>query len=333
MISVIVPVYNVEKYLDKCLYSIVNNTYRDLEIICVNDGSTDGSPAILQEWQARDPRIAIVSHENRGLPEARNSGLEVAAGDYTAFIDADDYVHPLYFQSMLDCMEKTGADMVVAGVKEFAPGVEIAADSAVEPKFYKLTASEYFKNGYVRHTVWGRLLRRRDTQYLRFPPEVDAQQDTLYNLRLIGSLKSPIVFAANTQLYYYLQRPDSLVKTRTYKTAQEISDWYIANRQHLFLQKDGEWSWMLLLHCIKAGFSSRYMASLYKDRGAFKHAHYLLRAMLKDLLKNKQIPLGSRLAHAILMLSPKIYHCARIIRDPSVIQLERKVRNSINTKR
>ena len=106
LISVIIPVYNVEAQLDKCIQSVLTNTYSRLEIICVNDGSTDGSPEILRKWQARDPRIIVVSHENRGLPEARNSGLEVMTGDYTAFIDADDWVHPQYFQSMLDCMEK-----------------------------------------------------------------------------------------------------------------------------------------------------------------------------------------------------------------------------------
>ena len=94
MISVIIPVFNVEEYLDKCLESILTNTYRDLEVICVNDGSTDRCPEILRKWKERDLRVIIVNQENRGVVRVRNSGLDAATGEYIAFVDSDDWIHP-----------------------------------------------------------------------------------------------------------------------------------------------------------------------------------------------------------------------------------------------
>ncbi len=92
MVSVIIPVYNVEPYLRECMDSIVNQTLRDIEIICVNDGSTDGSLSILEEYRANDPRIAVISQDNKGLSAARNRGLSQARGKYIYFVDSDDYV-------------------------------------------------------------------------------------------------------------------------------------------------------------------------------------------------------------------------------------------------
>ena len=125
---------------------MLTNTYHELEVICVNDGSTDSSPAILEKWQARDPRVIIVSHGNMGLPEARNSGLEVMTGDYTTFIDADDRVHPRYFQFLLDCMEETCADMVACGVRRFGVDEDINSIPDMEPTYRKLTAETLYYN-------------------------------------------------------------------------------------------------------------------------------------------------------------------------------------------
>ena len=168
-ISVIIPVYNAEDYLDRCLQSVLTNTYSELEVICVNDGSTDSSPTILNKWQAQDPRVIVVSHENRGLPEARNSGLEVMTGDYTAFIDADDWVHPQYFQALLDCMEETGADMAVSGVRRFRADEDVEIDPNVELPRRKLTAEAFYNNFYARYVIWGKQIADWYVKYERDP--------------------------------------------------------------------------------------------------------------------------------------------------------------------
>ena len=105
-ISVIMPVYNVEKYLPQCLDSIVLQTYKNLEIICINDGSTDGSAAILEDYAKRDKRIQIITQKNQGLSTARNTGYDVATGDYVYFIDSDDYAALGLFEKFVSVVQK-----------------------------------------------------------------------------------------------------------------------------------------------------------------------------------------------------------------------------------
>lgn len=100
-VSIIVPVYNVEKYLKRCLDSLVNQTLKDIEIICVNDGSTDGSLAILDEYVRNDDRIVVINQENSGQSVARNRGIDVAKGEYIGFVDSDDWVSEDYLKSCI----------------------------------------------------------------------------------------------------------------------------------------------------------------------------------------------------------------------------------------
>ena len=112
-ISVIVPVYNAEKYLTVCLNSVRNQTHKDVEIICVNDGSKDGSLSILEEYAKKDDRIQIVDKPNGGLADARNAGIAVAKGDYVFCIDSDDTIDPIMFETMLNKAIEEEADYVV----------------------------------------------------------------------------------------------------------------------------------------------------------------------------------------------------------------------------
>lgn len=327
MISVIIPVYNVAEYLDKCLNSVITNTYQDLEVICVNDGSTDNCLAILNKWKEKDSRVTIISHENRGLPEARNSGLDVASGEYITFIDADDYVHPCYFQSLLNCMEKTGADMVICNCQKVSVGEEPVITLDLKPHYRRLTAREFYKSYYARHMVWGRLIRFRDASKLRFPREVEAGQDTLYTLRLISSWEQPIVYETSAQLYYYLQRSNSRVRTHPYQSWLEISEWYVLNRTNPQQIKKGEWAWTLLLQAIAHCLLSRYQAYLWKDRDFVKHANRLLYALIPELINNKHILLRDKISRLPACLFPSIYRIKRLMDNPALINTERDIRN------
>ena len=106
VISVIVPVYKVEKFLDRCINSIIQQTFTNLEIILVDDGSPDRSGEICDEWKMKDKRIRVIHKENGGLSDARNKGLDVATGDYVAFIDSDDWIDPDMFQLLYDATQK-----------------------------------------------------------------------------------------------------------------------------------------------------------------------------------------------------------------------------------
>ena len=115
-VSIIVPVYNVEKYLKRCLESLVNQTLKDIEIICVNDGSTDGSLAILNEYVRNDDRIVVINQENSGQSVARNRGIDVAKGEYIGFVDSDDWVCEDYFERLHNSAIQNNAEIAVGGI-------------------------------------------------------------------------------------------------------------------------------------------------------------------------------------------------------------------------
>lgn len=124
LISVVVPVYNAEKYLRECLDSVVDQSLREIEIICVDDGSTDASPAILAEYAARDPRVRVITQENRYAGAARNAGMKIARGDYLSFLDADDVFEPDMLRKMFLDAETRGADVVICRADRFSVSLE-----------------------------------------------------------------------------------------------------------------------------------------------------------------------------------------------------------------
>lgn len=110
-ISVIIPVYNTERYLPRCLDSVLSNTYDNLEVICINDGSTDNSINILDNYKVSDERVVVINQKNSGVSAASNAGINVATGEYIAFIDSDDWVHPQYFEILLFAMSCNDSDV------------------------------------------------------------------------------------------------------------------------------------------------------------------------------------------------------------------------------
>ena len=117
LVSVIVPVYNVEAYLDECLESICSQTYRNLEIILADDGSTDKSGEICDIWQAKDPRIRVIHQQNAGVSCARNAGLEICTGDLISFVDSDDWLDLQMFEKLVSCLSENDADAAMCGFR------------------------------------------------------------------------------------------------------------------------------------------------------------------------------------------------------------------------
>ena len=329
MISVVLPIYNVEPYLEKCLRSILTNTYRDLEVICVNDGSTDGCLEILRRLQREDSRIIVINQENRGLEEARNAGLRAATGDYIAFIDSDDWVHPLYFESMFNCMQESHADVVACEYQRVNADDEIRQDLSVEPRYHQMTAKEFYQSDYQKRVVWAKLYRRRDAGKLIFVPEVHHAQDSVYNLRLIAGLPRPVVYTTDARLYYYLQREGALWKSRSSETWTESADWYVNNRRSSRLTTNGEWGWILPAFLIKGMLICRYEAHLRSNKELVRHADRLLRIMNADVLRDRFASLQEKLVLSAMVLLPRLYRRYRLIKDPSMKQYERRVREDI----
>lgn len=178
-ISVIVPVYKVEPYLDKCISSIVNQTYKNLEIILVDDGSPDNCPAMCDAWAEKDSRIRVLHQRNQGGGAARNAGLDLASGSLIAFVDSDDYIVPDMYAHLYTLLEQS-VDIAECSY------VEVVGDDAVfacgyETHSYTVQEAmeEHIRDRVFRQLIWNKLYRRHVMDGIRFPTDKRLMMNSL----------------------------------------------------------------------------------------------------------------------------------------------------------
>lgn len=213
-ISIIVPVYNAEKYLVKCLDSLVNQTKKNIEIILVNDGSKDKSIDILNEYKEKYPdMITIISQENQGQSVARNSGIENATGKYIAFVDSDDYVSENMFEKLYEKAIEEDFDVVASNVNCVYPDKNLEIHSGVDFESTEMTKEEKSKLLLNMYTVvWNKIYKREifENKELWFEPGIWFE-DVLFLYKLIPYIKS--IANVEENLYQYIQRPNSVTYT------------------------------------------------------------------------------------------------------------------------
>lgn len=212
LISVIVPIYKVEQYLDKCIDSIVNQTYKNLEIILVDDGSPDNCPQMCDEWAKKDDRIIVIHKENGGLSDARNAGLNIANGEYISFVDSDDWVDIQMYQVLYDAIIATKSDIASCGAKRiWSDGrpscelVEVNSDYTLEQE--DAMAALITSNGLIQ-TVWNKLYKRNVVNGIMYPVGL-IHEDEFWSWRVISRAKRVAVLKES--FYNYLQRDDSIM--------------------------------------------------------------------------------------------------------------------------
>jgi glycosyltransferase involved in cell wall biosynthesis len=211
VISVIVPIYKVEKYIDKCLESIVEQTYRKLQIILVDDGSPDNCPQLCDIWAKKDDRIQVVHKKNGGLASARNAGLDVATGEYISFIDSDDYIEKNMFEIMVNEFKDSDVGAVGCGILEvYSNGKrnELAIQYGnIEPM--EAIKSLLLNNGKVHSFAWNKLYRADIIGNLRFVEELRYGEDTPFVYHVLKRCKK--YYQVDKVLYHYVRRDDSLI--------------------------------------------------------------------------------------------------------------------------
>ncbi|EJG4468632.1 TPA: glycosyltransferase family 2 protein, partial [Enterococcus faecalis] len=190
LVSVVIPVYNVEKYVEKCLDSVINQTYQNLEIIIVNDGSTDNSLSVCQKKKLSDSRIKLINKENGGLSSARNAGIECAQGEFICFIDSDDWIELDYIEVLLNGMENTNVDISVIQMIKVKDFNKIAFQSESQTKwdiFERETAMrELFSSNLIGYSANNKLYRISLFKSIRYP-EGMLMEDKGTTYRLIDS--------------------------------------------------------------------------------------------------------------------------------------------------
>lgn len=211
LISIIVPVYRVEKYLDKCVESIVNQSYKKLEIILVDDGSPDACPDMCNSWAEKDERIRVIHKKNGGLSSARNAGLEIASGDYICFVDSDDRLDDDAVETMLNGMEEHGADICVCGfyIEHLSGESETAAvDEAVFEKDDIVISYILDK---IRPEVCNKMYRASLIGGLRFDESVKYAEDVYFNYEIMK--RASCVYSLGKPKYHYLQNSGNSITT------------------------------------------------------------------------------------------------------------------------
>lgn len=214
LISVIVPVYNIEKCVGKCIESILDQTYQDLEIILVDDGSTDKSGQICDEYAGKDDRISVIHKQNEGLSDARNSGLEICKGKYIGFVDGDDWLKADMYEFLHQTLVSHNADVAVCGhFLEDDGGVYASECADGGLKIYNCCEAvcAVVKDEEIHSFAWDKLYRKELFDGIKYPSGRYVQ-DIFTTYRVF--MKANKVVCNNQPKYYYYQRKDSIQRTR-----------------------------------------------------------------------------------------------------------------------
>nr|WP_302305392.1 glycosyltransferase family 2 protein [Ruthenibacterium lactatiformans] len=259
-ISVIVPVYNAEKYLGWCVNSILNQTFRDFELLLVNDGSTDGSLEICNNYAALDSRVRVITKENGGVSSARNQGLQEARGEYIQFVDSDDCIQPQMMEVLLETMSTYSADIVFCGIKIVKiesgvphPVVDLTSDClgkecVYDKKLFWENMMCFFWETSIMEGPCNRLYRLRIIQdkALRFPEDMSYGEDCVFNLGYYNHVNTA-VFLREPYYYYIWHENESLA--RSYKNGlfsnqmRQVEMLLDYVKHNDALTKEGEFYW------------------------------------------------------------------------------------------
>lgn len=215
-VSIIVPIYNMENYLEKCIESIIKQSYKNIEIILINDGSTDRSEFICKKYQIKDYRIKFISSKNKGVSNARNLGIEASTGEYISFIDPDDTVDEKYVEEMLIYMKKYSCDVVFCLARYVYPILNKICDVKFENR---KNLSNYFDKDFYRiaeyfHTPWGKLYKNNIIKKynIKFPVNLITAEDQIFNQEYLKYVRTYKFL--NKNLYnYYIRKNNSLSRT------------------------------------------------------------------------------------------------------------------------
>jgi glycosyltransferase involved in cell wall biosynthesis len=320
LISVIIPIYNVELYLARCLDSVLNNTYRNLEILCIDDGSKDSSAAILRSYAEKDSRVVPIIKENGGVSSARNVGLDRMRGDYVCFVDSDDYVHPRYFELLYTAVRESGTEIAVCSYNCVEPDQLVQMEQIqfdlLESQRYSV--SQAFRQHNLRVYCWGKLIRSDLTANLRFHEDLGYAEDAVFFAEVCENVHTAITFIPY-RLYEYCQREDSL--SNLIAIPQHLQ---VARRLSRNLHQSNGRDDIYLDQTIKRCLHTRYLAShILSNREAVRECNAILKDLRKSLKRTSVYDKKEKLRLSILIQFPFLYWLYRSIKQPDMWKWEK----------
>ena len=290
-VSLIIPVYNAEKYLRRCLTSAMEQTFKDMEILVVNDGSTDESLAICQEYAQMDPRFHIINKENTGVSDSRNRAIQIAKGDYLQFMDSDDWLTPDATKLMVRAAEEHGCDMVISDFYRVVGDMvsrkgDIESDCVIDREEF---ASFMMENpaDYYYGVLWNKLYRRDLVNRFGMDAEISWCEDFMFNLEYVRYAET--FYALRTPVYYYVKTKGSLVNqkisiTKTVKMKLMMFEYYNNFYKHVLDEEDYEKNRLQVYHFLvdaaKDGFV--FPASIPGNRKLGEERSSALQEVISD---------------------------------------------------
>lgn len=249
MVSIVVPIYNAEQYLRRCVDSILNQEYTDFELLLVNDGSTDASGDICEEYGDRDPRVIVIQKENTGVSDSRNRALDRARGKYLQFLDSDDWITPDATRLFVRAAEEYGCDMVISDFYRVV-GERLSTKGDIEEEGV-LTREEFAAHmmenpaDFYYGVLWNKLYRRDivEEHNLRMDTDINWCEDFMFNLEYIRYAK--VFYALHAPIYYYVKRKGSLASqginiSKTVKMKLNVFEYYNNFYKHVLEEEDYE---------------------------------------------------------------------------------------------
>lgn len=213
LVSIIIPIYNVEKYLEKCIKSMINQTYRNLEIILINDGSTDESANICEKYKEQDNRIVFINKNNGGAASAKNEGLKIAKGDYITFVDSDDFVELYMIEYMVNTIKKYNSDIVQCSFTNLYKNTEkFKQDKIIEQKIGSKDFLELFLTKWDSNLFWNKLFKREVIENVFFK-EGRCIDDEFFTYKCVINSKS--IVTSNKIVYNYRMRKSGVMKSES----------------------------------------------------------------------------------------------------------------------
>lgn len=317
LISIIVPIYKVETYLKRCVESLRAQTYSNLEIILVDDGSPDGCPAICEAYAKQDARIRVLHQENAGLSGARNAGIDIAEGAYLAFVDADDYVAPDFIRSLYEILQETGCAI---GQCRFAyvQGEPLQSEPGSSLRIYRgeslmeqLYGPEEEATCFV--VAWNKLYRRELFEHIRYPlGRIHEDEATTYRLFHEGK---KLAFLDRALYGYYTDHAGSITSVFSEKRLQ----WLEAHEERIaFLKENG---YERLLPKAYRKLCDACITFYFRCTDEVKDALRLRRELKKRLGQYERqgagwissFPVRTRIGYRLFRLSPSVY--ARVLKQ------------------
>ena len=249
MVSIIVPIYNAEQYLRRCVDSILNQEYTDYELLLVNDGSTDASGDICEEYGDQDPRVIVIQKENTGVSDSRNRALDRARGKYLQFLDSDDWITPDATRLFVRAAEEYGCDMVISDFyrvvgERLSPKGDIEEEGVLTREEFAAHMMENPADFYYG-VLWNKLYRRDivEEHKLRMDTDISWCEDFMFNLEYIRYAK--VFYALHAPIYYYVKRKGSLASqginiSKTVKRKLNVFEYYNNFYKHVLEEEDYE---------------------------------------------------------------------------------------------